>query len=1568
MFTDITCDDSSECTTDTCDAATGCVFTDITCDDSSECTTDTCDAATGCVFTDITCDDSSECTTDSCDVAIGCVYTALDLCAAGAECTDDGSGAFCNCADGQAGADCSIACDTGSLTPLACDASTGADSCANTYDGTRTASWSLSCNDYPNACVAEGIDGCEDAAGCLTDQWVQWDFGAQTALSRIRFVFEWWTKRPQNFAIWVSDAPDATPGDGATLVHSQVAEPYGYRCVADDPCDDADTIPAECCPNGFGDGLVQDTTDVGSTYPKLDVVDLETAFTGRYWYLEVLDSYRDDGSFAVLDVEFTGCPTDGDQCAGVACENGGVCVDQLDAFECACPTGFEGDLCELGEDDCSAADCGQGTCLETVESYRCLCDDGFTGADCSATCTTSQLAPAGCFANAASADCGNLIDGARAPTWNLNCASEPDTCVADGEDGCSNPNGCIRDAYVGLDLGQSSAVSRLRYVSDWHSKSPKNVEVWFSDDPNDVPDAGATYLESYVGQPTPWKCVDGDPCDDEAAIPAECCPNGFGAGLVQDTTNVGANYAKYDVIDLAEYASGRYWFLVVRDTYGGDLGFVSEIELFGCGIDGDQCAEASCANGGTCVDGVDSFTCDCATGYTGSTCTECDAGYQDPDLDGACELIPLFVDPTAAAGGDGSSWEAAYDTIQAAVDAAASTGQAVWAKAGTYTADGADTTVLTMAADVAVYGGFAGALTGTDGTLAGRDTALDASVLSGDWEGDGATVNDADSVVIGAAGATLDGFAVQLGYNDAAAGDALGAGILLDGATGMQIVGCTVSNNTATPIEGDLAAFGAGIYCADSTEVTISDSVIANNTAVGAAGLGSGAISGAGAAAGGGMYLTGCEVTLTGGSFSGNQATGGAGRAGGDTWSGSDGANAFGGGVAMETSSVLDVDGTVFSGNAATAGVGGQGQAPSLSGNGGAGSTGGSAFGGAVYTLDSTLTVASATFQDNTSTGGPGGAGRNGSCAINTQHGGDGGDGGDGSGGAVYAAGGAVDLGVSSVTDNTAAAGDGGNNGNGCSGGDAGSVGSAGIADGGGVYEDGVTVDLDEVTFSGNSPDDVGPVDLACGAGPCGDNSGCDETGATPVCVCDVGYYGDGQDCGLQLFVDAAAGAGGDGTTWETAFATLQDAVDAGASRTVVFVKAGTFTADSANATVVTLAADVALYGGFDPSLTGTDGDVDSRDLATHISTISGDWNDDGATTNDSSVVVVGAPGARLDGFVVAGGYHNTSGSTNPTGSGVELSEADGMVIADCTIRDNVTANSAAFDNTVFQYRSSQALGGGLYCDNSTGVVITDTTFEGNAASGPTASISPGFSTSAKAGNGGGAYLTGCDLTCTRCTFSGNEARGGSGAYDSFSGSALAAADAFGGGIYADASSGVVLDDCTFDSNVAAGGDGGDGGDPLGEGNGNGGTSGGDGFGGAVAGLGSLTFTTGSYTGNTASGGIGGDGSDGTCFTSSKKGGNGASGGDGYGGALYLVSQSAVDLGAITVTGNAAGAGPGGSGGSGCAPISGGSTGADGVAGSAGTAAGGGALGNGATPDDTNATVSGNTPDDIATF
>ncbi|MFT7621090.1 MAG: hypothetical protein ACI9WU_000251, partial [Myxococcota bacterium] len=78
----VTCDDSQDCTSDSCDVATGCVFSvaadGTACDDSQACTDATiCTTGVCGGGTATDCDDGNPCTADVCNAATGCINTVI---------------------------------------------------------------------------------------------------------------------------------------------------------------------------------------------------------------------------------------------------------------------------------------------------------------------------------------------------------------------------------------------------------------------------------------------------------------------------------------------------------------------------------------------------------------------------------------------------------------------------------------------------------------------------------------------------------------------------------------------------------------------------------------------------------------------------------------------------------------------------------------------------------------------------------------------------------------------------------------------------------------------------------------------------------------------------------------------------------------------------------------------------------------------------------------------------------------------------------------------------------------------------------------------------------------------------------------------------------------------------------------------------------------------------------------------------------------------------------------------------------------------------------------------------
>lgn len=57
-----------------------------------------------------------------------------------------------------------------------------------------------------------------------------------------------------------------------------------------------------------------------------------------------------------------------------------------------------------------------------------------------------------------------------------------------------------------------------------------------------------------------------------------------------------------------------------------------------CNINIDECAINPCHNGGTCIDGVNGFTCQCPDGYHDATCqSQLNECLSNPCIHGHCE-------------------------------------------------------------------------------------------------------------------------------------------------------------------------------------------------------------------------------------------------------------------------------------------------------------------------------------------------------------------------------------------------------------------------------------------------------------------------------------------------------------------------------------------------------------------------------------------------------------------------------------------------------------------------------------------------------------------------------------------------------------------------------------------------------------------------------------------------------------------------------------------------------------------------------------------------------------------
>jgi hypothetical protein len=298
-------------------------------------------------------------------------------------------------------------------------------------------------------------------------------------------------------------------------------------------------------------------------------------------------------------------------------------------------------------------------------------------------------------------------------------------------------------------------------------------------------------------------------------------------------------------------------------------------------------------------------------------------------------------------------------------------------------------------------------------------------------------------------------------------------------------------------------------------------------------------------------------------------------------------------------------------------------------------------------------------------------------------------------------------------------------------------------------------------------------------------------------CTVDLGAYENphtiAPDNGI-VYVKQGSNGNMDGSSWNNAYSDLAHPLylaqtGACGDITEIRVAAGTYTpkymppttnAISARDHTFAMTRGVKLYGGFPAdAVDGTD--MSARDWRTNLTVLSGDLNDDDASgsISNNAYHVVSAIGpmvrgedtARLDGFVVTGGY--ASGSTDIIVNGVPnifrnnsggiYSHSTAMTFANNSIVGNKatgagggihsSADTSSYTNMVISSNTSDNSGGGVYIHTGSLLTFTNTLISGNIANvyGGGVSVFGGLSTFTNVtivgnyakNNGGGIHNTG---------------------------------------------------------------------------------------------------------------------------------------------------------------------------------------------------------------------------------
>ncbi|MCX7001133.1 MAG: right-handed parallel beta-helix repeat-containing protein [Candidatus Sumerlaeota bacterium] len=212
-----------------------------------------------------------------------------------------------------------------------------------------------------------------------------------------------------------------------------------------------------------------------------------------------------------------------------------------------------------------------------------------------------------------------------------------------------------------------------------------------------------------------------------------------------------------------------------------------------------------------------------------------------------------------------------------------------------------------------------------------------------------------------------------------------------------------------------------------------------------------------------------------------------------------------------------------------------------------------------------------------------------------------------------------------------------------------------------------------------------------------------------------------------------------DGKSWDTAFTTIQEGVDAAfnAGGGEVWVAEGTYKNDSSTSNPEVLMRDhVSLYGGFKGIGIGEyEQSREQRKWNKNITIIDG---------GGKYACVFGASDAVLDGFTITGGCGVYDDVGNCYGGGLYCKDVSNLLVQCCIIHGNEVDGKRGTDETDDQTGhhpptdGKDARGGGVYLNNSTASFV-NTIIDSNIAHGGYS----GYSYQDKGVKGGSAYGAG---------------------------------------------------------------------------------------------------------------------------------------------------------------------------------------------------------------------------------
>lgn len=238
------------------------------------------------------------------------------------------------------------------------------------------------------------------------------------------------------------------------------------------------------------------------------------------------------------------------------------------------------------------------------------------------------------------------------------------------------------------------------------------------------------------------------------------------------------------------------------------------------------------------------------------------------------------------------------------------------------------------------------------------------------------------------------------------------------------------------------------------------------------------------------------------------------------------------------------------------------------------------------------------------------------------------------------------------------------------------------------------------------------------------------------------------------------------GHSWETAYTSIQDAIDASDPWYMIWVADGVYHEQ------IYLGEADRLYGGFEGYDGAEETQLSQRNWEKNVTTIDGNIPSESKGSEKVKTLVViprtvrmdGSTTCTLDGFTITGGSAYGSYPNNMGGGIYCLDSGNSNTIVNCVIKDNVAYygagvafvnSSPQLENCIISDNEARSEGGGIYLEQDSRPTFTNCSIGNNICKS----------------EGGGVYSDSSSTTFTNCLIFNNEAylSGGAGVFFSHS-------------------------------------------------------------------------------------------------------------------------------------------------------------------------------------------------------